>query len=197
MTFKELAGAVAVGLTLYAFLPYLRDTLRGSVRPHVFSWVIWGATTVVVFVAAVQSGGGLGAWVIGLSGTLTLCVAALAWIRRADVSITRLDWCFLLGAASSLPLWYVTSSPLWAVVVLTTVDLLGFGPTIRKAWAQPHSESMGFYAMFVLRNLLVLAALEQYSPATWLFPVSIAAACALLVALIGLRRRRLAAGQGC
>lgn len=186
---KDLAGAAAAVLTLYAFLPYFHGILRGSVRPHVFSWLIWGATTVIVFVAALQSGGGPGAWVIGLSGTLTLVVAALAWLRRADVTITRLDWLFLLGAASSLPLWWFTASPLSAVIVLTVVDLLGFGPTLRKAWAQPWSEAPGFYAMFVVRNLLVLAALEQYSPATWLFPASIAAACAALVALIALRRR--------
>lgn len=193
MSLEQLAGAAAVALTLYAFLPYLRGILRGSVRPHVFSWVIWGATTLVVFFAALEAGGGLGAWVIGLSATLTLAIAALAWARRADVTITRLDGLFLAGAASSLPLWYLTSSPLAAVVVLTAVDLLGFGPTLRKAWSQPWSEPMGFYALFILRNALVVVALEEYSPATWLFPVSIAAACALLVALVAVRRRALAA----
>lgn len=186
---QSLAGAAAAALTVYAFLPYIRGILRGTVRPHVFSWVIWGATTLVVFFAALQSGGGLGAWVIGLSATLTLAIAALAWRHRADVTITRLDWLFFALAASSLPLWYVTASPVWAVVVLTIVDLLGFGPTFRKAWEDPRSESMGFYGLFVLRNLLVVAALERYTLATWLFPVSIAAACALLVGLIALRRR--------
>jgi hypothetical protein len=186
---KSLAGAAAAALTIYAFLPYIRGILRGTVRPHVFSWVIWGATTLVVFFAALQSGGGLGAWVIGLSATLTLFIAVLAWKHRADVTITRLDWLFLLLAASSLPLWYFTASPVWAVVVLTAVDLLGFGPTLRKAWEQPWSESMGFYGLFVLRNLLVVAALERYTLATWLFPVSIAVACALLIGLMALRRR--------
>ena len=189
---QELAGAAAAALTLYAFYPYLRGILRGTIRPHVFSWVIWGATTLVVFFAALQAGGGLGAWVIGLSATLTLAIAALAWRHRADVTITRLDGLFLAGAASSLPLWWLTSSPLAAVVVLTVVDLLGFGPTLRKAWSQPWSEPIGFYALFILRNLLVLAALAEYSPATWLFPASIAAACALLVALIAARRRVIA-----
>lgn len=186
---SDLAGAAAAALTLYAFYPYVLGILRGAVRPHVFSWVIWGATTVIVFVAALRSGGGLGAWVMGLSGTLTLIVAALAWLKRADVTITRLDWLFLLGAASSLPLWYFTASPLYAVLVLTVVDLLGFGPTLQKAWSRPWSESPAFYAMFVLRNVLVLAALQQYSLVTALFPASIAAACAALVVLIALRRR--------
>jgi hypothetical protein len=195
VTLQELAAAVAVALTLYAFYPYILGILRGSVRPHVFSWVIWGATTWVVFLAALQSGGGLGAWVIGLSATLTLAIAVLAWFKRADVTITRLDWAFLLCAASSLPLWYLTDSPLAAVVVLTVVDLLGFGPTVRKAWLWPQSESITFFGLFVLRNLLVLAALENFTMATWLFPVAIALACSLLIVMIVVRRRVLAGAE--
>jgi hypothetical protein len=94
---------------------------------------------------------------------------------------------------SSLPLWYLTSDPLWAVVILTTVDALGFGPTMRKAYHFPHSESVLFFALFATRNLLVVLALEQYSVTTVLFPAVIAAACLLLMALMTYRRRALAA----
>jgi len=195
VSLQELAAAAAVALTLYAFHPYILGILRGSVRPHVFSWVIWGATTWVVFLAALQSGGGLGAWVIGLSATITLAIAVLAWLKRADVTITRLDQAFLLCAAASLPLWYLTDSPLAAVIVLTVVDLLGFGPTVRKAWTWPQSESITFFGLFVLRNLLVIAALERFTLATWLFPAAIALACSLLIAMIAVRRRVLARAE--
>ena len=132
---KSLIGAVGIALTLFAFYPYIRSIVRGTARPHVFSWVIWGITTFVVFLAQLQAGGGIGAWVTGVSGTITLGVALLAWLRRADVNITRTDWVYFVLALLSIPLWYATSDPLWAVVVLTTVDLLGFGPTLRKLHA--------------------------------------------------------------
>jgi uncharacterized protein with PQ loop repeat len=51
MTYKELLGMIAIALTLVAFLPYIRSIFRGKTRPHVFSWVIWGSTTFVVFLA--------------------------------------------------------------------------------------------------------------------------------------------------
>ena len=186
---KSLIGAVGIALTLFAFYPYIRSIVRGTARPHVFSWVIWGITTFVVFLAQLQAGGGIGAWVTGVSGTITLGVALLAWLRRADVNITRTDWVYFVLALLSIPLWYATSDPLWAVLVLTTVDLLGFGPTLRKLHADPHSESLGFYALIMVRNGLSLAALQQYSLTTVLFPAAIGLGCGALVILALLRRR--------
>lgn len=186
---KELLSVVAAGLTFYIFLPYIRSIRRGKTRPHVFSWVIWGLGTVIVFFAQWAGHGGIGAVPIGLSGLITLYVAWLALRHRGDASITRLDWLFLLLALAALPCWFLTSDPLWAVVVLTTSDLLGFGPTFRAAWRRPHEERAGFYALAALRNGLVVLALEYYSLTTVLFPAAVGAGCLVLVAIIAWRRR--------
>jgi hypothetical protein len=185
---RELLSAVAIVLTLFAFLPYIRSIIKGEVRPHVFSWVIWGSTTFVVFLAQLEARGGVGAWPIGVSGIITILIAFLAYWKRADVSITKTDWLFFVSAMSSLPLWYLTSDPLWAVVILTAVDVLGFGPTFRKAHARPRSESLLFFALFAARNLVVIMALESRSVTTVLFPAATAAACMLLMAMIMYRR---------
>lgn len=189
MSGKGLLSALAIALTFVAFIPYIRAILRGATRPHVFSWVIWGSTTFVVFLAQLDDGGGVGAWPIGVSGIITLLIALLAYAGRADVTITVTDWLFFIAALSALPVWYLTSDPLWAVVILTTVDVLGFGPTLRKAYRAPHSESLVFFALFAVRNLIVLLALEHYSTTTVLFPAVIAAACLVLITLIVYRRR--------
>jgi len=189
VTYKELLSAVAIALTLIAFFPYIRSIISGTARPHVFSWVVWGATTFVVFLAQLEDGGGAGAWPIGVSGIITIFIALLAYIKRADISITRTDWLFLVAALSSLPFWYFTSDPLWAVVILTTVDVLGFGPTVRKGYFSPHSESLLFFGLFAARNLIVILALENRSVTTVLFPAVIATACILLMTMVMYRRR--------
>lgn len=192
MLLKPLLSALAIVLTLIAFFPYIRAIFKGTVRPHVFSWVIWGSTTFVVFLAQLEDHGGVGAWPIGVSGTITIFIALLAYLKRADISITRTDWLFFVTAMSSLPLWYFTADPMWAVVILTTVDVLGFGPTVRKAYAFPYSESLVFFGLFTARNLFVIMALEHCSVTTVLFPAVIATACVLLMALLTYRRRVLA-----
>ncbi|MDO6562228.1 hypothetical protein Q4488_02425 [Amphritea sp. 1_MG-2023] len=189
MSFKLMFSGLAVLLTLVAFVPYIRSILTGNTRPHVFSWLIWGMTTVIVFFAQIEAHGGVGAWPIGLSGVVTVGVALLAFYKRGDISITRTDWGFFTLALASLPFWYFTSDPLWTVVVLTAVDLLGFGPTIRKAYGFPHQESQLFFLSFLLRNVFVIAALEHYSLTTVLFPLSIAIACSGLLIVVAYRRR--------
>jgi len=186
---KALLAALAVALTLLAFVPYIRSILKRELKPHVFSWVIWGTTTCIVFLAQLADNGGAGAWPIGMSGAITLYIAMLAYRRRADTSASVVDWLFFIAAMTALPLWFVASDPLWAVVIVTAVDLLGFGPTLRKALHFPHEESLTFFALFTARNIIVVMALEHYSVTTVLFPAAIALACLLLITLVAYRRR--------
>lgn len=181
-------SSIAIILTFMAFVPYIQSILAGVTKPHVFSWIIWGTTTVIVFFAQLDAKGGIGAWPIGVSGAITTFIAILAFLKRSDISITRTDWIFFIAALASLPFWYFTSDPLWAVVVLTSVDLLGFGPTIRKAYAFPHQENIPFFLLFMARNTFALMALEHYSLATMLFPLSVSSACFLLLIMVSYRR---------
>ncbi len=186
---KELVSAIAIALTLIAFFPYIRSILQGKTKPHVFSWIIWGCTTFIVFLAQLAANGGVGAWAIGVSGVITIYVALLAYIKNSDTIITRTDWVFFILAMISLPLWYVTSDPLWAVVILTTVDVLGFAPSFRKAYIYPFEEQLTFFVIIVARNLISIMALEHYSVTTVLFPLITAVVCLIFILLVIYRRR--------
>ena len=190
MLLKKVFSAIAIAITLYAFIPYIRLILRKEVQPHVFSWIIWGSTTFIVFLAQLEGNGGLGAWPIGVSGIVTITIAILAFANKRELVITRLDWFFFVTAMSSLPCWYFTSNPLWAVVILTTIDVLGFGPTIRKVYGSPHKESLLFFILFIIRNFIAIMALETYSVTTVLFPAATGVACILLIFLIVIRKKQ-------
>ncbi len=187
--YKELLSAVAIALTFIAFVPYIRSIRQGRTKPHVFSWVIWGTTTFVVFLAQLADGGGAGAWPIGVSGIITLYVAGLAYARKSDSTITRMDWLFFTLAMTALPFWYVTDDPLWAVVILTAVDVMGFGPTFRKAHSHPFEENLTFFALFVARNVIAIFALAHYSVTTVLFPAAIAVVSLMLILTVLYWRR--------
>ena len=186
---KELFSTAAIVLTFMMFAGYIRQIHSGRIKPHVFSWVIWGIGTLTVFFAQLAGGAGVGAWPIGLSGAITFYIAVLSYAKRADTEITATDWMFFVAALSAFPAWYFTANPLWAVVILTFADLAGFGPTVRRAYHQPALESTWFYGLGAVRNLLVVLALEHYSVTTALFPVAVGAACLLLAALLVVRRK--------
>jgi len=186
---KSLFSAAAIVLTFALFYPYVRSIILGETLPHVLSWVLWGIGTFTVFFAQLADGAGIGAWPIGLSALITSYVAVLSWMKRSDLSITPLDWGCLVAALLAIPLWLLTSNPLWAVLILTVIDLLGFGPTVRKAYSKPHEERIWFFSLGALRNALAVAALEHYSPTTVVFPAAVGIACVALASFIALRRR--------
>ena len=52
---KEILGIVAILLTLIAVIPYIRDILLNKIKPHAFSWFIWGLVTLIIFAAEISS----------------------------------------------------------------------------------------------------------------------------------------------
>ncbi|MCW8900161.1 MAG: hypothetical protein OQK75_05920 [Gammaproteobacteria bacterium] len=185
---KELLSALAITITFIAFIPYITSILQNKTQPHAFSWIIWASVTFIVFLAQLADGGGAGAWPIGVSGVITLFVAVLAYIKKSDHMIAKKDWLFFIMALTAIPFWYATSNPLWAVLILTTVDLLGFVPTFRKAYHYPYEEQLTFYILIASRNIIALMALEHYSLTTMLFPTATAIACLLFIQMVAIRR---------
>lgn len=189
MNSLQAMGLLSIALTLVAYAPFITQIRRGAKRPHVFSWVIWTISTAIVFLAQVAADGGPGAWPTGISALLTAYVSWLAWSRCRDILITRADWFFLCAALGSVPLWYLTGDPLWAVVILTTIDVLGFGPTVRKLYVLPYEESLWFYLLFGTRSAVSLFALETLSLTTVLFPLAMVLSCIVVCSLLLWRRR--------
>lgn len=186
--FKELSSGIAFVLTFFLFIPYIRSIRANTTVPHVFSWIVWAFGTLVVFLAQLADGAGIGAWPIGFSAGITGYVAVLSYRVRSSVEISGLDWVLLVLAVAAIPGWIVAADPLWAVVFLTIGDLIGFGPTIRKAYANPFKEHAGFFALGGVRNLFVVLALERYSLTTVLFPAAVGVACVLVAVFLMLRR---------
>lgn len=185
---KILLSNLAMVLTFLAFVPYILQIFKGKVRPHVISWLIWGISTTVIFIAQLLDDAGVGAWPIGVSAALTLSVALLAFLHRADTKIDSKDMLTFSVSLMAIPLWYLTAESLYAVIILTLVDLSGFIPTVRKINRDPYSESVIFFALFAVRNLLVLLALEHYSVVTILFPAAIGLTCLAIMANMFIRR---------
>lgn len=187
---KEAWGWIAIALTGAMFIPYIRSMARGVTRPHPVSWAIWGGGTAVIFFAQLLDGAGWGAWPIGLSGAITIGVAVAAYRMTQEFSPTKTDVGCLIVAAAGLLMWPLASSPVWTVVILTAVDLVGFVPTVRLVLKRPFDENLGFYVVSAFRNAAALLALEHYSVTTVVFPAAVLAGCLMLVSLMLICRAR-------
>ena len=185
---EKIVSLLAIMVTFIAFLPYIQSILQGKTKPHVFSWIIWGTTTFIVFLAQLEDQGGAGAWPMGVSAIVTIYIAGLAYTKKADISITKSDWLFLISALSAIPCWYWTNDPLWAVIILTSVDLVGFIPTYCKAYKKPFEEKLSLFIIITIRNILAIIALEHKTLTTIMFPAGMSIACVIFIGLVWLRR---------
>ena len=129
----------------------------------------------------------------GCSACLCFVIVGLSLWKNPDLHITRLDWVFFSAALCSLPLWYFTSTPLWSVVLLCGVDVAGYVPTLRKAYALPHEESALLFAVQTVKCMLAIDALAVYSLTTVLFPATIGTMNLVLIGCIAAGHRRLSA----
>jgi hypothetical protein len=144
---RQILGAVAVLLGLIGYIFYIRGILQGKVKPHAFSWLVWGILTVIATLAQVVEGGGAGAWVTGFTALMSFGFAVIGLGASSRILIAKADWLFFIGALFAIPPWYFTGDPLWSVIIITVVDAVAFAPTFRKAYFHPESENVSTYVL--------------------------------------------------
>jgi hypothetical protein len=188
---KDLVAAVAVILTFVGYVPYVRDTLAGKTKPHVYTWLIWGFVTLIAFGLQVGGGGGVGSLVALTSGSLALFVAVLGFrVAKEDRNIDRINTgCFMLAIAA-LTAWVFADQADLAIILVTTADMIGFVPTIRKSWNKPYQETLFLYALTTFRFALAIYALENYNFVTLLYPLAWMIANALFSLFLIMRRKQ-------
>jgi len=189
MTHSEILGLLSVLIILYGSTNYIYTVFRGGTRPHAFSWLIWGVLNTVGFTAQVTQGAGAGSWTGGLASTTCFTIFLVA-LFKGERNISRSDWITLCVALSAIPLWVLTKTPTWSVILICMINTLGLFPTIRKSWAKPYEESTGAYTLLSLCHLFALLAIEHYTISTWLYPAVLVLSNGGLATFLVLRRRR-------
>lgn len=191
----QLFGVVAGVLSVAAFTPYFYGILyKGTVRPHVYSWVIWtlvqGTTVWIMY----ESGAGWG--IAGLGTGAVLCVAiSVLSLRYGTKDITRLDTLCLILALVALSLYALVKTPYLSLTLTIGVDLIGFVPTWRKAWHDPNSESALTWGTFAFSNIFSLLALSSFDILTATYPILLLCTETSLALVVALRRTSMGAVQ--
>lgn len=188
MTHHEIYGALSAIVEVLCFIPYYIGIFRGSVKPHLFTWALWCLMSGIIFAAQYVEGAGPGAWMTGMNAVVCLAVALLS-LRQGMKYITRIDIVLLVIALLAIPLWQMTHTPLWSVIILCIIDVIAFMPTIRKSWFAPRTESILTYMGGVISCSLALAALEHVNLVTVLFPFCLVVLNGSFVLMLFTRRR--------
>ena len=187
---KNIIGIIAVALTFIGYIPYIKDTVKGKTKPPIYSWFLWGFVTLIAFALQISGNAGAGAFVT-LAAGLTCFVIFGFGLKIGEKDITRSDTVFFILAFIAIILWLFAKQPLLSVILVSTIDMLGFIPTIRKSWHKPHTETLFTYLLNTFRFALAIFALQKYTIITSLYPITWILANGLFSILLIIRRKQI------
>ena len=185
---KEILAGIGIVITLIGYAAYIASILRGNTKPHPFSWMIWASLTAIAFFAQLSDGAGAGAWITGTTALISFIIVILAYLKNGKQQITKSDWIVFLAGLTAIPLWIITQTPLWSVILITVIDNSGFYSTVRKSWIKPFEELPFHYFTAGAKFILSLLALENFTIITVLYPLSLVISNFLFLAMLYYRR---------
>lgn len=184
LIFAILAGLMGIA----AFVPYIRDILLKKTKPHAYTWLIWAITQGTAVAGLWYGKGGWGTLVL-LSGTIFVFLIFLLSLKYGTRNITKSDTIILIAAFLAIVVWWQLHSPLLAVLMVSTIDGLGYLPSFRKTFEEPWTETATSWAVFSLVNILTIFSLTEYNLLTLTYLITITTANIILLSICLVRRR--------
>jgi hypothetical protein len=185
MNMQIILVIIASVLAFVGNIAYLKDVVRGKVRPHPYTWFIWSIVSLVTFLGGLEKGAGIDAIPTAVAEGFTIIIflyavarlfkrsGATIHVRKHEIGHIRpIDHIFLVVALLGLIPWALTKDPTISVIVVVTIDVIAFIPTLRKTWAHPETEQPLLYQMNVTRHILTLFSLGAFNVATALHSVA-------------------------
>jgi hypothetical protein len=184
MNILAVFGLLAGLLNIIAYIPYIRDTIKGETSPNRTSWFIWTTLALISFFSQKSSGATWSLCFIAIQVLGPLTVFMLS-IKRGEGGFEALDLFSLIGAIVGLLAWAVSGRPEMALYFNLSVDMFGVLPTLKKSYLDPSGETISLYVLTVVAAVLAGLSVGKLSPILLLYPVYIFLADgAVLVALL-------------
>lgn len=189
MDIKIILASIAGILAILGNVPYIKDMLSGKIQPHPYTWLVWSIVSGVTFVGQVTQGAGWATIPFAISELFTISIFFFS-IRYGFKNIPNHDKYFLYLALLGIVPWIITKDPTVSVIIMVTIDIIAFIPTLRKAWVLPRSESPVLYISNVLRHSLALASLNLYNIPTMLHSISMIFTNTIMTSFLYRKRRK-------
>jgi hypothetical protein len=183
-----LAGLCAVANTI----PYIRDIVRGTTRPHRGTWLVWAVLAIVVYVSQRADGASWSLIMAGAQAMLTSLVFVFA-IRHGEGGLSATDVVLTAMAAAGVIGWLVADEPIVATASVVAADLLAAAMMTPKTYRDPGSETLASFALASVGGALAVGAVGSARPALLMYPIYFCVVNAAIALLIQRRRTALVA----
>jgi hypothetical protein len=181
-----LAGLAGIADTI----PYVRDIVRGTTRPHRGTWLIWGVLAIVVFLSQRADGASWSLVLAGSQAIVTSLVFLLA-IRHGEGGMSAPDVALIAMAGGGVIGWIVADEPLIAIAGVIVADVVAAAMMTPKTYRDPDSETLATFAFASLGGALAAGAVGTADLSLLAYPIYYCLCNAAISLLIYSRRAAL------
>ncbi len=155
---------------------YITQVVKGKVKPHRFSWLLWTMLSATYFVSALQTNGSI---LFTFGELVGPGIIFLFSLRYGVGGRSRFDVISLIVALIAFILLFVIDKALVGLILALVVDGIGAVLTIRKIAKDRSSESRWPWLLMVVGAIFAILALQTYSVENLLFPIYIVITCGI------------------
>jgi hypothetical protein len=183
-------GVLAALVGIADTVPYVRDTVRRSTRPHRGTWLIWAVLALVVCFSQRADGASWSLLMAGTQAVLTTAIFVLA-VRLGTGGVSATDALMITVAAAGVAGWLIADAPVVATLCVVAADLIAAAMMVPKTYRDPGSETLSTFAFASVSGALAMGAVGAIEPALLLYPAYFCLVNGAIAVLICLRRRAL------
>jgi len=149
---------LGVLINLFGGISYIKDTLRGKVKPNRVSWGLWAVAVTIAFSAEVSQGVGIQSLATFAVGFIPLIIFIVSFFNKKSYwKLTKFDMLCGLLSIVGLILWYITKVGNIAIIFSIFADLTAGIPTLVKSYKYPETENwIEFTSSFISVSIAML-----------------------------------------
>ncbi len=183
-------GILSAIVFLIGDIPYLRDTIKGKIKPHRVTWGVACLLNSISFGNQYASGATDSLWIFGAASVITGLVF-LASLRNGVGGHTKLDILAIAAAVVGVGLWALFDSPVLSVLCVLAVVEASLIPTFIKAKNHPESETRIAWLCGLISSILAAISVGQLDWVLLVLPINGMLMQAYMTYLLYIRPRRL------
>jgi hypothetical protein len=187
----QLLGLLGSLVLIGGDIPYILDTFAGKTKPQRITWGVVFLLNIIGFLNQYASGARNSLWLFG-AGVLVTGTIFLSSLWFGAGGRSWLDFFAIAFSLVGVYLWLTLKEPLISVIANAVVAVVCLIPTYKKAWKQPHSETVSAYFFGAISCVLGALSVGKLELALLLLPITSATLQIIMVAILQTRKRALA-----
>lgn len=186
LRYLVIGGAV---VSFWGGLSYLRDTVRGRIKPNRITFLMWATAPLIGAAAAYAEGVRWAVLPVFMAGFTPLLIFLATFVNpNAYWKLGIFDYACGAFSLLALILWGITREPIVALVFALASDGFALIPTLVKSWQHPKTESGLAYGASLFNALTSFFAIQSWVFAAYAFPIYLVLQNSLV--LIAIYRKR-------